>query len=412
MDDKALTVILTPLDDVKAKAVKKAYKEMESGLAVMEEEHVVVIKKEITTEVSGEARSLRLRIQKVRIDGEKWKTKEKSQYNTAGKVIQTLYNKLRDKTTKMEETLKKIEDHFALAAQAKIDIVKAERLLLLEPYNVDSSFVDLGNMPEDAWKTHLAGIVAADEKKKADIIKNSDAQKKKDARQLIFDERKELLLPYAQFTPFFDLYHETTEEEFQELFTLMKTKMQEFNDSQTSLIEENVKLKEENKVLVEKTESSETNTFKKDVLFGFTKGTPISKKDNLATDKDASLEEMLGFDPPPLSEHRYVDPDIPFESIPASEMMREGIVVPPKEILPTLSLTNFKQVIGRSIREDPDEPVNRYNSRPAEKKTDKEILTGCAFSLEKYMKEVECEIGRNAMLQSINTLRGAAMIIR
>jgi hypothetical protein len=377
MNDKALTVILTPLDDTKAKAVRKAYRDMETGLALMNNEYTAVLKKEITTEVSGEARSLRLRIQKVRIDGEKWKTKEKAQYNAAGKVIQTLYNNLKEETTKKEEALKEVEEHFERIAQAKIDKLKKERLVLLEPYNVDSSFVDLGNMPEEAWKIHLTGIIAADEKIKADIIKNSDAQKKKDAQQLIFDERKELLLPYSQFHPLLDLFQETTEEEFQALFTLMKKYLQEFDDKQTALVKENEDLKEQNKVLVENTESSETNTFKKDVLFGFTKGIPISKKDTLATDKDASLGEMLGFGPPPGPQPCDPDAHIPSRT------------------------ANYEQSAGRSQRNGIVEP----------KKTDKEILIGCATSLAKYMKEVECEIGRNAMLQAINTLRGAAMII-
>jgi hypothetical protein len=378
MDDKALTVILTPLDDAKAKAVRKAYRDMEAGLALMNDEYTAVLEKEISTEVSGEARSLRLRIQKVRIDGENWKTKEKAQYNAAGKVIQTLYNNLKEETTKKEKALKEVEEHFERIAQAKIDKLKKKRLALLEPYNVDSSFVDLGNMPEEAWKIHLTGIVAADEKIKADIIKNSDAQKKKDAQQLIFDERKELLLPYSQFHPLLDLFQETTEEEFQTLFTLMKKYHQEFNDKQTALIKENDDLREQNKSLVENTESSETNTFKKDVLFGFTKGIPISKKDTLATDKDASLGEMLGFDTPEKEEVIY-----------NTEYDREMDSPAGPQFCPT----------GTHLSTE-------------SKKTDKEILTGCAASLAKYMKEVECEIGRNAMLQAINTLRGAAMIIR
>lgn len=363
MDDKLIAQTIEPLDATKKAAVKKAFEKLRIALEAMADERKNILAQKITKEVCGDARSLRIRISKVRIDGEKWKTKEKSQFLIAGNAIQGLFNYLKKDTMKQEAELKEIEDHFELEAQRLIDEKKAERLKLLEPYEIDSTFVNLGNMTDEAWTAHFAGIVAAHEKGIEDAVKESEETKETAKLQRVFDERKERLLPYAQFNPFVDLHHETTIEEYDELLTLMKEKMQEFDDNQTQLFEENAALKEENKGL--KAGTPEANKFKQDIFAGFSSGGAPTEKEQLSTEKDTSLGEMLGF-------------DIPEE----------------KEVIYN---TKYDKEMDTPEETSP--------------KTDKEILVYCADSLERNKQLVSNESAIQALESCINTLNGAAMII-
>ncbi len=298
MDDKLIAATIEPLDTAKQTAVKKAFGVMEKALDAMTGEYNEILEKDITKELCGDARSLRLRISKVRNDGEKWKTKEKKQYLEAGNAIQGLYNYLFKDTSKKEGKLKEVEEHFKREAEAKIEKIKTDRLAQLEPYDVDSSFVDLGNMPDEAWKAHLAGIVLAHEKAIEDEQKQSETQKARDLQMDVFAERKEALMPYAQFSPFIDLYPETPEEEYQGILASMQKMKQEFDDKQADMFQENEKLKNENQALtevVEKVAEPEVvDKFKKDIFAGFSFGGTDVKP----TAKDTSLGEMLGFDEP------------------------------------------------------------------------------------------------------------------
>ncbi len=356
MKDKELEIILKPLDEIKAAAVKKAYKEMEDSLALIDNEYDTVKGKEITTTVSGEARELRLRISKVRITGEKWKTKEKAQYIEAGKVIQVLYNKLREETLKREAVLKEIEDHFVNLEKERIQKIKDERLAALEPYNVDSSYVDLGHMTDEAWDAHFSGIVAAHEK----AIADEEKEKENKILQERFEQRKELLLPYAQFNPYMDLYLETPEEEFQDLLERMVKEKIIFEEKQQKIIDENASLKKANELL---RESSPSNPFKKDDLFG---AIPVKEdpkeKEILPTKKELSVEEMMGFgslSTPIETEQKTFDPG-------------ERVIEP----------------------------------------TDKEILQECADYLTDKVKEAHSVVAKESLVGCINSLYGAKMLVK
>lgn len=367
MDDKEIEVILSPLDDIKAKAVKKAYKEMENSLALVDTEYNEIIEKDITQKVSGEARSLRLRISKVRTDGEKWKTKEKAQYNEAGKVIQTLYNKLRDETSKREEDLKTIELHFENLEIERIKKIKDARLKSLLPYDVDSSFVDLGNMTIEVWSKHFAGIKAAHQKAIDD-----EKKEKEDAKlDIVLETRKKLLMPYAQFSPFLDLYPETTEEEFNKILEEVVLLKKEFDDKQQKILDENVSLKKANTLLKEAI-PEESNPFKSDSLFGPAEVKPAEVKEIFATRKEPTVNEMMGFEEP-----------IP-------EPCPRNAHIP---------LTGREEITA-SAQFD-----NHLN-------TDKKLLMNASKTLETYLSRLESDIAKTALSSCINTLNGAAMILK
>ena len=375
MDEKAIAVIIEPLDATKRAAVKKAFTKMETSLDAMTSEYDELMEKEVSKEVCADARVLRLRIATVRKDGEKWKDKEKKQYLSAGNAIQGLFNYLKGDTTKKEAALKDVEDHYQREAEKIIEDRKEARLILLAPYNVDSSFVDLGNMPDDIWAQHFSSIQDAAEKSAADAQKESAEQKAKDLQQEVFESRTKLLLPYGQFQPLLDLYPETTADEFEALLKSMEDQMQIFTDNQASLFKENVELKKENVKLVAEVET-DVNKFKKDTLFGFSGGAEVEK--DLGTDKEASLGEMLGFDEP---EEENEEESVNFEGLEIT--------------LPAMGNHKFGEAIT-----------------PLSGKDDKGILKDLADMIQGQLGKVAKQEAKTAIVAAANTLRGAAMMIR
>ena len=392
MDKELIALTLEPLDTQIKEAVKKAFNKMTVALDAMTVEYDAIFTQAITKEVCGDARALRLRISKVRGDGEKWKTKEKERYLKPGNAIQGLFNYLKKDTLSKEEKLKEVEEHFERKAQELINTKKTTRLKLLEPYMVDSTFVDLGNMTNEAWTAHFASIVTSHEKVLEDKKRNSAEQKIKDEQKVIFDSRIKILLPYGQFGPLIDLYHETTQEEFDTLLLEMKALMQEFNDKQEDLFEENKNLKEENKELKVLTPASETNKFKKDIFAGFSSGKPPTEKQNLASDKDTSLGEMLGFDSIIPIEH-----DLPPQPIsPAEKLIKEV------DILGRYSNTPEEKAVIQTFE---DSIMNDLVIPESER------MQKCIDYLSHNLIHFESETAKAALSECINSLIGASMIM-
>ena len=96
------------LQENKAKELESLYKPMITMLSAMEQEYNDLVIQEITPEIEADAKSLRLRIAKVRINAEKAKTGAKAEYLRAGNAIQGAYNTLRYAVESKEEKLKEI----------------------------------------------------------------------------------------------------------------------------------------------------------------------------------------------------------------------------------------------------------------------------------------------------------------
>ena len=99
-----------------------------------------------------QSRAMRLALRAVRINIEKTRKELKEESLRTGKAIDGMANILKYLIEPVEERLENAEK-FAERAEAKRkEELRVERESFLKPFGVDTSFYDLGSMPEKSWK--------------------------------------------------------------------------------------------------------------------------------------------------------------------------------------------------------------------------------------------------------------------
>lgn len=142
---------------------EKQAEKMTSGLAVVLTErkalegiYNAVIAKELNAETFKEARELRLKVQKNRTTGiEAWHKTNKAFYLAGGRFVDAYKNKEVIINEQMEERLLEIEKYEEKLASDLKAKLKAERLALLEPFEVDTQYVSIEEMTEDQFNGFL-----------------------------------------------------------------------------------------------------------------------------------------------------------------------------------------------------------------------------------------------------------------
>lgn len=176
---------------------EKQAEKMTSGLAVVLTErkalegiYNAVIAKELNAETFKEARELRLKVQKNRTTGiEAWHKTNKAFYLAGGRFVDAYKNKEVIINEQMEERLLEIEKYEEKLASDLKAKLKAERLALLEPFEVDTQYVSIEEMTEDQFNGFLNTNKVAFETK---IEQQKQAEKARiEAEKKAEEERKE-----------------------------------------------------------------------------------------------------------------------------------------------------------------------------------------------------------------------------
>jgi len=191
------------LQESKAKEIESLYVPMINLLSAMEDEFNELVVKEVTKELIPQAKDLRLRIAKVRIEAEKTRKEAKAEYLRAGNAIQGAYNTLAYAVESKEQKLKDIELHFEKLEAERIAKLQVERVKLLSPYlsendnTIDN--INLGLMDENVWNNFLTGTktnyeqrIEAEKQAEKERIENEMLDKKQRTREIE-------IAPYIQF---------------------------------------------------------------------------------------------------------------------------------------------------------------------------------------------------------------------
>lgn len=132
------------------------------------------------------ARELRLKTVKIRTGASDLKDERKRTYLLRGNLEQAAYNLIAASCKLTEETFNNVEKAREIAEKKRKEILKAERIEKLTPYDVQTEFYDLANMPEETFTALLDGFkrayddrIAAEKKAEEDRI----AKEKKDAEE-------------------------------------------------------------------------------------------------------------------------------------------------------------------------------------------------------------------------------------
>lgn len=268
IDDELKDVVKTHADEI-----RETFNSMADMLDAFDKRYKEVLDLTMSTEKCKKAKRLRLDIRSVRTAAEAERKKRKAEYIDAGRAIDGVFNILKNAVSKKEAKLQECEDYYDNLEKQRVESIKKDREQQLLPFNADTSFIDLGNMPDEVWQTYLAGAKASYEQAEEAKKQAVEQQKIQEEKENIFHFRKDQVKAISEYIPFGSITIDTTEEEFLKIVNnAEKTK-----NEAAKIKAQNQKLKEENEItskkLVESEEARERIEFEKMVDKGVSKKT-------------------------------------------------------------------------------------------------------------------------------------------
>ena len=144
---------------------------------------------EITPELCKEAKSLRLKLVKIRTGIAEIHKSQKAYFLAAGKFVDAWKNKETLPVTQMEENLTIIEEHYERIEAEKVKTLQAERALELSKYEAEFIPETLGELTEQVWSNFLLGTKVAFEQKKEGERLRIEAEEKRIQEEKAEQER-------------------------------------------------------------------------------------------------------------------------------------------------------------------------------------------------------------------------------
>ena len=138
-----------------AKNIEKAFlpKIVErNGLVAIYEQ---LLSAKITLELTSEAKSIRLKLVKVRTGMAEIHKTQKAYFRAAGLFVDAWKNKETLPVAQMEEKLFEIEDYYPKIERAKLDAVEKSRTGKLQKYQIETEHYDLRKMTDAGFKQLL-----------------------------------------------------------------------------------------------------------------------------------------------------------------------------------------------------------------------------------------------------------------
>lgn len=184
------------IEETKALTIEQSFLpkkvEFDGYLSVYDE----IIKSDIEdSSTSKKARELRLKLVKVRTGIKDIHTTEKAFFLASGKYVDAIKNKLTLPVEQMEEKLIEIEKYQENKEKERKAQLKIERVNLLLPYEVDTTFIDLENMSEDQFDsffdTNKTAYEAKKEAERLAELKRIEEEKKAEQERLKIQKEQE-----------------------------------------------------------------------------------------------------------------------------------------------------------------------------------------------------------------------------
>lgn len=175
----------------KAEMIESAFAPMVEMLKGFEAEFNEISIKPISEQLCLEARSLRLKLVKVRTGAGTIHKEQKSEVLRFGRAIDGVKNILEFAVVDKEKALEKIEKHFENLEKERINDLRSKRQKLLDVFNYNIVGVDIGLMSDETFEDFLAGAkkrhfdkIEADKKAEDERIEKErlDAEQKEKDR--------------------------------------------------------------------------------------------------------------------------------------------------------------------------------------------------------------------------------------
>jgi len=157
-----------------------------------------LIKKELTEELSVQAKELRLKLRKIRTGIAEIHQTQKAFFLASGKFVDAWKKKETLPITQMEEKLVEIEKYAEIQEQKRLDKIQNERAEELSKYVEDAHERRLADMEDDVWNAYLTAKkneyndrIAAE--KQAEEDKKERLRLEEKERRRLEEENKKLL---------------------------------------------------------------------------------------------------------------------------------------------------------------------------------------------------------------------------
>lgn len=247
------------LPKTKAEAIESVFIPMVDKLKSFDKPFAEVMAeagKEVTEPLTQKARQLRLDIRQVRIDTENARKSEKEEYLRGGKAVDGIANIVKFAITDMEESLEKIEKHFELIEQQRIQKIQDNRIAELSKYDVDASGMDLAGMTDQVWNNFLSGS-------KANFEAAREAERKAEQLRIEAEQKDRLrnqrMIELGQYRRFFSNempdVAELTDKDYTTLKSGLEKQYADHEAKQEKIRQENEKLRKEREAAEKKAEA-------------------------------------------------------------------------------------------------------------------------------------------------------------
>ena len=196
-------------------SIAKSFEVQEIELGGYANAYKHIISQEITSDLSAQARELRLDLVKERSSINQTHKVQKAYFLNGGRFVDSLKNTLIDKIKNMEDKLKDIELHEQRLIEANQIKLQAERSIKLSKYteNIPSN---LGEMDQDMFDAILIGIEHKFKQEEKEILELEAKQLKEAEETELYNKRLFSIHKYSYFADIdnLPLTKQTTESEF------------------------------------------------------------------------------------------------------------------------------------------------------------------------------------------------------
>ena len=253
---------LKELEESRAEQIRKTFEPMAQMLEGFESEYDALVQKSkhgIDQELTKQAKQLRLKIAKVRIESDKLHKAEKRKYLIAGRAIDGVRNILKFAVTEREDNLKEIEEYYERKKQERLEKLQKERVEALSPYVEDAEERDLSSMDQDVWDAYLAAKKKEYEDRIAAEKKAEEERLERERKEKWLRDRKDEWITerLADFADWEALTEEATQEDFEKIRRTAAQAKEKYLAEQERIRKENERLEQEREAERKKAEELE-----------------------------------------------------------------------------------------------------------------------------------------------------------
>jgi len=163
-----------------------------SELQILQQSYTAMLTQEMSKELVKEARELRLKIKKCRIDIDKIHSTQKAYFLAAGRLVDSWKNKETILCTQMEDQLEKTENYYVELEKKRMADLYAKRSAEVQPFTTAPAY-NLNTMDETTYQIYLIGLKTKyeEDKKAAELAEAKRLEEEAEAQRLAEIARKE-----------------------------------------------------------------------------------------------------------------------------------------------------------------------------------------------------------------------------